>query len=65
MLWKESIESLQIEKFNSVGNSVKEISVNRLRDVSAQSSIRVKRPGMISMKNLIKKGIFTASSKID
>ena len=65
MLWKESIESLQIEKFNSIGNSVKEISVNRLRDVSAQSSIMVKRPGMISMKNLIKKGIFTASSKID
>ena len=64
LAWKESIESLQNEKFNSVANSLVEISVKRLRDVSTQSIIMVQMAGVISMKSY-KKGISTASSKID
>ena len=36
---KESIESLQSKKLNSIGNSIEQISVKRLRDFSTQINI--------------------------
>ena len=59
------IESLESKKFSSIASFIKEISVKGLRDVSTQSSIIVyNRPGMISVKNLMKNVISAASSKI-